>query len=237
MKQAIFFLFSFFLAAGVFAQKVVNDPNAEPRTVSSFHAIHISNAFEVVLVQGNDEGLAVSAEDKADIPQIKTEVENGVLKIEFDQKNKWFSKNKKLKAYISLKNIDELRAGGASKISIDGSLHATTLKLALTGATDLSGKLNVSGELGIELSGASDVSLTGSAGSVNLVARGASDVKAYDFTSASCNIDASGASTVHITVDKELKAKLSGASSVSYKGNAVVTDIKTSGASSISRKS
>jgi hypothetical protein len=42
---------------------------------------------------------------------------------------------------------------------------------------------------------------------------------------------------VRITVDKELSARLSGASNVSYKGAALIRDIKTSGASNISRKS
>jgi hypothetical protein len=66
---------------------------------------------------------------------------------------------------------------------------------------------------------------------------GASDIKAYDFTTTTCNIEASGASGVRITVDKELSAKLSGASNVTYKGGALIRDIKTSGASSVSRKS
>ena len=42
-----FYIISFSLVAN--AQKVVNDANAEPRAVNSFHAIHISNAFEVIL--------------------------------------------------------------------------------------------------------------------------------------------------------------------------------------------
>jgi hypothetical protein len=79
--------------------------------------------------------------------------------------------------------------------------------------------------------------ITGSAHSVTINASGASDVKAYNFTTTTCNVDASGASGVRITVDKELSAKLSGASNVSYKGAAMIRDIKTSGASSISRKS
>jgi hypothetical protein len=38
-------------------------------------------------------------------------------------------------------------------------------------------------------------------------------------------------------VQGELKVKLSGASSVTYKGNGIVRDVRTSGASSITRKS
>jgi hypothetical protein len=229
-----FYIISFSLVAN--AQKVVNDANAEPRAVNSFHAIHISNAFEVILSQDAQEGLAVSANNKEDLSGIKTSVDNGVLKIWFDQKG-WWPKNRKLKAYIAIKNVDEIKAGGASNIKVDGSISSTALKLDFSGASDLKGKLNVNGLLDIHISGASDVEINGTADEVKIDASGASDVKAYDFTTTNCSVDASGASSIKITVNKELAAKLSGASSVNYKGSAMIRDIKTSGASSISRKS
>jgi len=237
MKNIIFAL-AFLMTSGfVSAQKVVNDANAEVRKVSSFHAIHISNAIDAVITQGAEEGLAVSANNKEDVADIKTAVDGGVLKIWFEQKNKWWPKNRKLKAYISVKNLDELKASGASDIKIDGSLTASHLKIDFSGASDLEGKLTVSNNLDIHLSGASDLKITGSAKEVSIDANGASDVKAFDFTTTNCTVDASGASSVRITVDKELSARLSGASSVQYKGSAMIKDIKTSGASSISRKS
>jgi hypothetical protein len=219
------------------AQKVVNDANAEVRDVPSFHAIHVSNSFDVIITQGSKESLAVSANNKEDIADIKTYVENGVLKILFDKKDKWWPKNRKLKAYIAVKNLDEIRGSGASDFKIEGSLNASTLRLHFSGASDLDGKLVVSGNLDVHLSGASDIEINGSANEVSIDASGASDVKAFDFKTNNCTVDASGASSVHITVDKELSAKLSGASSVQYKGTAMIKDIKTSGASSISRKS
>lgn len=237
MKSAFSFLFAVLLATAGQAQKTVYDANAEPRTVTSFHAITISNAFDVIITQGSEESLAVSAATKEDLERIETKVENGVLKIRYDENKKWWKGNKKLKAYIALKNLDALHVSGACEIKIDGSLRTPSLDLHLSGASDLSGELNVEGQLTANLSGASDMDVTGSARSVEIDASGASDVKAYNFTTNTCSVDASGASGVRITVDKELSAKLSGASNVSYKGAALIRDIKTSGASSISRKS
>lgn len=237
MKTLFLILFTTFCSTALFAQKTVYDKNAEPRRISSFHAIHVSNAFDVYITQGSEEAVAVSAADKDDLPRIETNVENGVLKIRYNDNKKKWSGNKKLKAYIALKNIDELRAGGACDVKIEGGLRAASLKVNLSGATDLSGELIVDGALDVNLSGASDMTITGAAQNVTIDASGASDVKAYDFTTNICNVEASGASGVRITVDKELSAKLSGASSVSYKGGALIRDIKTSGASSVSRKS
>jgi hypothetical protein len=46
-----------------------------------------------------------------------------------------------------------------------------------------------------------------------------------------------GASSVNITVNKELNANASGASSVRFKGEGLIRDIKTSGSSNVTRKS
>jgi hypothetical protein len=236
LKSGLILLFTG-LFIHVNAQKVINDANAEPRTVSSFHAIHISNAFTVTITQSNEEKLVVSANEKEYLAYIVTKVENGVLYISYEEKNKWWPKNRKLRAYLSVQNINEIKASGASDIKIEGKLKSNALKVELRGASDLKGEIVVTGSLDVHLTGASDLNVTGSANDVSIEANGASDVKAYDFIAATCKVNASGACSVHITVDKELSARLSGASSVSYKGAALIRDIKTSGASNISRKS
>jgi hypothetical protein len=50
-----------------------------------------------------------------------------------------------------------------------------------------------------------------------------------------CDVRASGASDIRITVNKELTANVSGATDVKYKGDGVVKDIRSSGSSSISK--
>lgn len=232
-------LFSLFILGGISAgaQKTINDPNAEARTVESFHALQISNAFDVVLSQSTEEGVAVSANNKDVLSHIKTVVKNGTLHIWLDDGNKWWSKNPKLRAYISVKSLNLIRASGATDINIEGGLKVPELKLDLSGASDLEGTLTVNNELSIQLSGASDVTISGSADKVTIDVNGASDIKAYEFTANTCSIEASGASSVRITADKEMSVKLSGASSLSYKGNAIIKDVKTSGSSSVSRKS
>jgi putative autotransporter adhesin-like protein len=237
MKKMLFTFFLFFSVNSLFSQKVINDANAVSRQVSSFHAINISSAFSVIINQGNEESLAVSANQKEYLDHIQTIVEGGVLKIWYDEKSKWWHNHRKLKAYISVKNLDEIKVSGASDIKLEGQLSSSNLKLHLSGASDFKGMLIVSGKLDIQLSGASDINITGSAENTYINASGASDVKAYDFKTGICSVDASGACSINITVDKELSAKLSGASNINYKGSAMIREIKTSGASNISHKS
>lgn len=237
MKQLLLTLMTACLVLGAGAQKVINDPNVELRSVGAFNKIEISSAFEVIITQTKESSVAVSSNIAGDNQNITTTVENGKLRVGYRNPNKKWQRNHNLKAYISVKDIEYLGGSGASKIQIDGTLAAASLKIDLSGATDLKGNLAVNNALALELSGASDVTLSGAVGSIRINASGASDVKAFDLTAGECNIDASGACTVRISVEKEMSADLSGASNVQYKGNAMIRTIKTSGASNISKKS
>jgi hypothetical protein len=178
----------------------------------------------------------VSAGDEKYLEYITVEVKNGVLHIGWDDKKKNIRSNKKLKAYISYKKINKLNASGACDVNIVGSLNADELSIDLSGASDLEGKITAK-NLKVEMSGSSDMKLTGDAGDLKMKLSGACSFKGFDFAVNNCDVRASGASDVKITVNKELSADISGASDVSYKGSASVRDVKASGASSVRKAS
>jgi hypothetical protein len=237
MKQLFFSLAMVLLAVASRGQKtIITDPNAQPRAVSGFHAIEVSSAIDLYLSQSDYEAVAVSARETKYRDRIRTEVKDGVLKIWYENEGwKWDAGNRKLKAYVSFKEIEKLSASGASDIYVDGVIHGGKLDMRLSGASDFKGAVKLT-ELRIDQSGASDVSINGSVGIVNIEASGASDVKGYDLVADSCTVKASGASDIRISVNKQLNAHVSGASSVHYKGDAVIHDLHSSGASNVSRK-
>lgn len=218
-------------------QKTVNDPNAELRSVGSFHSIQVGGAFTVMITQGNEESLAVSASDKDDVADITTKVEDGILKIGLQSKRNWWPKSRQLRAYISIKTLKKLKVSGAASVRFEGDVKTDDLIIGLSGASNLKGRVFVNGKLDINLSGASDIDIKGTAVNTMIDSNGASDFDGYEFSTQNCEAYASGASSISLTVDKELSAKLSGASKMRYKGAAVVRNINTSGSSSISRKS
>lgn len=218
----------------MYAQQV-NDPNAEVREAKNFHSINLSSAFDVYLSQSNEEAVAVSASETKYREHIKVEVKDGILYVGYDSKGmRWGSGNKKLKAYISFKQIDKLSISGACDVFINGTLKADDLAINQSGASDLKGKIDVK-KLSVDLSGASDITMSGNATQLDVEANGASDFKGFDLVTDVCDVRASGASDIKITVNVSLSAHASGASDVRYKGNGVITDIKSSGSSSISK--
>ncbi|MEK7225086.1 MAG: head GIN domain-containing protein [Bacteroidota bacterium] len=234
MKKIRILLAALLLISVVNAQQV-NDPNAEVRQAKNFHGISVSSAFDVYLSQSSSEAVAVSASETKFRDRIKVEVKDGILYIKYDNEGlKWGSGDKKLKAYISFVNIDKLSVSGACDVFITGILKADALRINQSGASDLKGKVDAK-KLTIDISGASDVMLTGTATQLDVEASGASDFKGFDLVTEICNARASGASDIKITVNKELSAQASGASDVRYKGDAVIKDMKSSGASSVSK--
>jgi hypothetical protein len=224
------------LSVGVQAQKTIHDDNAQSRSAKNFHAIEMSDGIDLYLTQSNEESVAVSASSTEYRDKIKVEVVNGVLKIYYEQQGWGMSwSNRKLKAYVSVKNIDHLSASGGADVSIENDLKATDLKMHLSGGSDFKGNIKAQ-NLSISASGGSDVDISGRAEKVSIDASGGSDVNAYEFSADYCNVSSSGGSDVHITVHKEIKGSASGGSDVYYKGNAVSSASK-SGGSSIKRVS
>src|SRR6201995_3060534 len=175
--QTIFLCLSLIIASfSLNAQNVVHDANAQVRNVGSFNKIKVSSAISLYLSQGNTQAVAVSSEDADATAKIKTEVDNGTLKIYVDNGlwNKWNWGNKHLRAYVTFTELQMLDASGASSVEITDPINVNDFKLVLSGASNLKGEVKGS-NMDFDVSGAST-------GKVN--------VKATSF-----KLDASGAST------------------------------------------
>lgn len=229
----LIFLTAFSLQS--FSQTIINDKNAEVRTVGSFSAIKASGGIDVYLSQSDDYALAVSASAEKYRDAIKTEVKNGVLNISYNGSAIRFSSNPKLRAYISFKSLESLEGSGACDFIINGSFKGNSLKIKLSGASDIQGNISFE-NVDLNMSGASIVKVNGRVSNIKISSSGASDVKNYDLITDNCIADISGASDIKITVNKSLNAKASGASSLYYKGNPEKKDVSSNGASSISQR-
>ncbi len=237
MKFLFILLAALVTVHAVNAQKtIINDPNVEVRPVGSFSAIKVSGGIDLYMSPGDKEALAVSASESQFRDRIKTIVENGVLSIYYDNDGmKLNSGSKRLKAYVSFTTLRRLDASGASDVFVEGVIKGEGFTLHLTGASDFKGAVQVN-QLDVDQSGASDVTISGKVGNLEVKASGASDMKGFDLATDVCSAKAYGASDIKVTVNKELQVEASGASSIQYKGSAVITSTKTNGASSVNKK-
>lgn len=217
-------------------EKIIYDANAEKRTVGAFQSVRVSDGIDLYITQSGDEGVVVSATEIAHRDKIKTVVENGELKIYFDQNwMGWNWKNRKLKAYVATKSLKGIKASGGADVIVQGVLSSSQLSMHFSGGSDFNGHVKVT-DLTIDQSGGSDVRIKGNAVNVKVEASGGSDFKGYDLTAEYAIIQASGGSDAELTVIKEIAAEASGGSDVNYKGNPVVKYKSASGGGSVSKR-
>jgi len=228
MKKIPIAIVAALITIAALGQKTINDPNAGKRQVASFTGIEIGGGIDLYLSQGA-EAVAVSASDTKYRDKIVTEVRNGVLHIWYEENSNFHVDwgKRKLKAYVSFKNLDQLEGSGGSDINVEGTITVPKLSLHLSGGSDFDGKVSIN-DLKVDASGGSDVNISGTAKELTIDASGGSDFKGYELITDNTSVDASGGSDVYITVNKELNATSSGGSDIHYKGNGLIRNINGS---------
>lgn len=215
-------------------EQLVMDENASLRTLTeSFDKIAVSNNIKLIISQGVETALAVSASQESFKAEIKTEVKNGTLNIFWTGDSRWNNKSKNPIVYLSFKEIQSIEVSGASTVNVMGVLALKKFNIALSGASKFSATLKTP-ILMMDLSGASKANLLGNVNQLNIECSGASDVNGYDLLADTVRVKASGASDIMLSIVNELNAEASGASHIYYKGKPAIMHVTASGVSKIS---
>jgi len=237
MQKLCLSFFALVFSFSLMAQKTINDPNAEKRTVGSFHGIEVGTGIELTLTQGNTEEVAVSAAKTEHRDRIVTKVEKGILKIHYDSKMGAVNKKKEsknLKAYVSFKTLDLLNANTGADVDIVGSIKSNSLDInANTGAL-IDGEVDVT-TLKVSQNTGSKINLSGRASNLTVDGDTGSKFKGEDMTTSNCNVTVSTGAIVSVKAEKELQVKANTGGVVRYKGNASIKEIKTNTGGTVSK--
>lgn len=232
---------SFLLLAGLvitsFAQKTINDSNAEKRTVGNFHGIDVATGIELTLTKGATQEVAVSASEIEFRNKIVTEVVNGILKIHYETKTGAINKrneSKHLKAYVSYTSLDLLHATTGAEVEIEGVLEATTLDLKATTGGLVKGEINI-GTLTVDQNTGSKITLTGKVDKLEAEGDTGSKFMGENLTTNTCVVQMSTGAGIYISVEKELNVKADTGGYIKYKGNAGIREIRTNTGGTVSK--
>jgi hypothetical protein len=171
----------------------------ESRPVSGFSAISASLAARVVFVQSGVESLSVTAEDNI-LPLVRTEVVAGRLVLDLAS-GSGISTTRGIVIEISGRTLSAIDADGAVRVELTG-LQADAISL--------------------RVSGASQVTASGSARDVLLDLSGDVRCQLDGLSSRSAVVHASGTSYARLRVANSLAANVSGISVVEYYGDPVL---------------
>jgi hypothetical protein len=236
MKKFAFILSMAVLAAASTSCKKIKGSNnitTEIRAVSTFTQLEVEDAFEVDITYSPTEEL-VEVEAPDNLHEfIVTDVVSGRLKVHF-QHNKRIKTNHPVKIHITTADLNKFEISNASNVVLNNALNTYDFRLDMSGASNFEGEVNVS-NVEIDMSGASNAKINGTATNAFVELSGASTIRKYEFEIGTLDIQLSGASTAFLTILNSMSVELSGASTLNYKGDPVITQINTSGASNINK--
>ena len=230
MKKILSLFAAFLVAFSSFADPAVVTKKFK---VANFKSIELGSAFEVHVHKGSVYAVSITGREK-DIEDLEVTTSAGKLEIGYGTNWTWSWNNNRSKMVINI-TLPRLESGeftGACKVDLQGFTNEEEMRLLFSGAAKGSVEGLKTDKLKIELSGASDCKITGHTDYLKVEASGASHLKALEFFARNVDVDASGASSASVHVQKSLKVDASGASHVKYKGSPVITK-DLSGAASL----
>lgn len=231
MKKLLVLLFAV-VSMHSFAQNdaIINDANAQKRTLSeSFSTITVTDGVDLYLSQGNEESIAISASDPKYLERYKTEVNNGELKIYYDNKGvNWTGNEKrKLKAYVSFKTLEKLNASGGASVIMKSILTADKMEYTFTSGSSFTGEVNFK-QLDVAQNSGALIEISGKAANLKIEVTSGAVFKGYDLATDYCDARASSGGGLRVNVNKELSVKASSGGGIHYKGDGVVKDMNVS---------
>ena len=197
-------------------------------SLANFNRLEIGDAFVVTVRKGLVYSVIAEC-DRRNLDDLQIFISGSSLVARYDE-----VRNRQYHTYITI-TLPELTAvnfSGAVNATVS-DFNATRFDAVLSGAS--LAQMNIqSTEMFVNISGASQLRLTGEGEKIEGIVSGASLVDTFNYPVRSVKLTVSGASSGKITVSELLRGDVSGASVIVYRGNPSV-ETSVSG-SSIVRK-
>ncbi|MFI5158385.1 MAG: head GIN domain-containing protein [Sphingobacteriales bacterium] len=209
--------------------------DTQDRHLSGFNAVDAEGSFDVYITQGSVESVKVEAPTAA-MEYIVTEVVDGTLRIHNKhnhQSNKDWNNNKKVKVYVTVRDIDAIGVSGSGDAFFKDGIHADNLKIRVSGSGDVYGTIETK-ELTCSISGSGNMKLNGHAENSTVSVSGSGNYKGGDVSTSSTTVQVSGSGNATINASNNITAAVSGSGDVRYKGGAQHVIKSKSGSGDIS---
>jgi Putative auto-transporter adhesin, head GIN domain len=195
-------------------------------TITDFDRLEIGDAFIIRVTEGNYFSVEVRG-DRRNLDDLDVYKSGSTLVVRYDE-----YENRRHETYIDIvmPSMSAAVFSGATNSVITGFDDLELLNLSLSGASVSQIDIEAS-QLILNLSGASVADLRGAVVNLNAEVSGASSIKAFTMPVVNAHLNVSGASVAKVTVSENLDAIVSGASTVFYRGNPVITEEVTGGSS------
>jgi hypothetical protein len=223
-----------FLATVISACQYDEDPGPLQQveaeySVLDFDRLDLGDAFSVTVTQGSAYSIQVKG-DRRNVEDLIVKRDGSTLEMRY--RNGWRPIRRQYRTHVTIvmPGLESADFSGAVSANITG-FETEDFHLGLSGASTCILKFDGT-YASFDLSGASDLTVVGTANDMDASLSGASTLAAFDFPVRTAKIDLTGASRAKVSAAERLKVTASGASDVVYRGTPSVV-ISTTGASNV----
>jgi hypothetical protein len=203
---------------------------SEAREVSGFSGVALLGSGEVIITQGESEGLVIEADDNL-LQLITSQVRGDTLELGFDRAN-WrasIQPSQPIRYLVAVRELGALDLAGSGRMEV-ADLSAEGLRLTLSGSGDIALDQLSASDLNVTLPGSGNLQLAGAVERQTVGLGGSGNYEAGDLESQSAEVTLSGSGNVTLWVREALDVRLSGSGTVNYFGTPTVErDISGSG--------
>lgn len=190
----------------------------EERPARDFLVVSVEYPAEVIIRQGESESVTVAAEDNL-LPQLSTEIVNGVLVIRNSERNwgKRVNPTEPVKITVMVRDLRAVDFLSAGSVRVE-NLETEELNVTLSGA----GEVTLAGlqvrRLECDLNGAGSIHADGVADEVEIRIDGFGSFYGDELFSMTADVQINGAGSANLQVKNYLEAEINGAGSIGYYG-------------------
>jgi hypothetical protein len=203
------------------------------RNVSGYNGITCGGPFNVFIKIDGTESVKLDV-DANIVDDIKTEVENGILKVEFKDHWKSHRNIQHANIYISAKTVEYLANSGSGNSTVDGTMTGEHAKIALSGSGNIKTAVK-SGTLDLKISGSGSIDVKGSTGMADCRISGSGEINGRSLKTETVEASIAGSGSISLIASKTVSARISGSGSVNYSGTATTSDTHYAGSGRVNK--
>jgi len=202
---------------------------SEQREISDFKAIEASGPVKVELIQGEEIGLTIEADDNL-IELIVTEVNDQVLTIRMRER---VVKYKALDVKVAFVALEALSVSAGASVYSLNTLVGLALKHVISSGAISELSLDFD-QLTVEASSGARAKLAGKVRELFIQSSSGSNIEAKELVSENATVRTSSGSVNHIFVNNEMSIDASSGAIVNYYGQPTMKHLKTSSGAEVS---
>jgi hypothetical protein len=230
MKKLIFSL-----VASLLTVSIAFNASAQTvtRNVSGYTGVACGGPFNVFIKIDGTESIKLDVDANV-VDDIKTEVENGVLKVEFKDHWKNHRNIQRANIYITAKTLATLANSGSGNTTVDGVMTTENAKIALSGSGNIRTAVK-SGTLDLRISGSGSIDIKGSTGMADCSISGSGEINGKSLSTETVEASIAGSGSINLIASKTVSARIAGSGSVMYSGTATTGQTRYAGSGRVSK--